>query len=90
MRSIFIVLSVFLCASVAAYGANSFIPKRFNTVTSHDDVYPYILNNTQANPNTQKKTGYTTNTVSASPIGKRNVVKRKTNARAATTNTYNN
>ena len=67
-------------------GAVNFIPKRFNTVTSHDDVYPYRLNNT--NPSNYKKTTISTNTInstSATPIGKRGVVKRTTNARAGTT-----
>ena len=66
-----------------AFGANSFIPKKFNTVTSHEDVYPYRLNNTK--PNT-KKTTSTANTTSIMPVGKRGVIKRTTNARAAAVN----
>ena len=89
MRKGLLILSAFLFASFGANAATTFMPKRFNTVTSHDDVYPYILNNAKTNPNAQKKINYSTNIVSASPIGKRKVVKRKTNARAATANVYN-
>ena len=70
-----------------AFAANGFIPKRFNTVTSHDDVYPYILNNANAKTNpTNKKTtsSNTINSISAAPVGKRGVMKRQTNARVAT------
>ena len=69
-----------------AFGANNFIPKKFNTVTSHNDVYPYRLNNAQINSNKITTSTNTINSTSAAPIGKRSVVKRKTNARAATTN----
>lgn len=70
-----------------AFGAANYIPKRFNTITSHDDVYPYRLNNTQQ---TTKKTSNTMNTTSVAPVGKRGIVKRTTNARAATTNINSN
>lgn len=87
-------LSFFLMSVIVAsncWAANNFIPKKFNTVTSHDDVYPYVLNNAKQNAT---KTTTSTNTISstsASPIGKRGVVKRVTNARAATNqNTYSN
>ena len=81
----FLLLSLFIAYDAVAVNAN-FIPKKFNTVTSHDDVYPYMLNN--AKPNSGKKTTSTTtiNSTSAAPIGKRGVVKRTTNARAATSN----
>ena len=69
-----------------ALAANNFIPKRFNTVTSHDDVYPYILNNAKVNTN-KKTSANTNNSVSPATFGKRNVVKRTNNARAATNNT---
>ena len=67
-----------------AFAANGFIPKRFNTVTSHDDVYPYILNNAQVNYNTNPTSSNMSNSTSSAPVGKRGVVRRKTNARAAT------
>jgi hypothetical protein len=66
-----------------AFAANSFMAKRFNTVSSHNDVYPYILNNTQINTNKKTTSMNTGNTTSSPVYGKRNVVKRKTNARAA-------
>jgi len=72
-----------------AFGANNFMPKRFNTVTSHDDVYPYILNNAKSNSNKTNTSTNTINATSVSPIGKRGVVKRTTNARAATNNNTN-
>lgn len=81
-----IYLFIILMIAPCAFGATNFIPKKFNTVTSHDDVYPYRLNNTQIS-NTNKKT-ISTNTINATsvaPVGKRGVVKRTTNARAATT-----
>ena len=78
-------LSVITATNVMA--ANNFIPKKFTTVTSHDDVYPYRLNNVkQANTNKKNISSTTAGTTSAAPIGKRNVVKRNTNARSATTN----
>ena len=69
-----------------AFGANNFIPKKFTTVTSHDDVYPYRLNNTKPSGLNKKTTSTNTiNANSSAPIGKRGVVKITTNARAATT-----
>ena len=80
-------ISVFIISLIVsnAFGANNFMPKRFNTVTSHDDVYPYMLNNTKTTNKANTSTN-TINSTSAAPIGKRGVVKRTTNARAATTN----
>ena len=81
-------MSFFIVCLLVAFDANAainFMPKKFKTVTSHEDVYPYILNNAQP---TNKKTTTSTNTintVSATPIGKRGTIKRTTNARAATT-----
>jgi hypothetical protein len=80
--SLIFVISLFVATDV--FAANGFIPKRFNTVTSHDDVYPYILNNAKVNTNTNPTSSNTSNATSSSPVGKRNVVRRKTNARAAT------
>ncbi len=85
-RFSFVLLSAVFISSAMA--ANNFIPKKFTTVTSHDDVYPYRLNNAGQKINTNKKniSTNTINSTSVAPMGKRNVVKRKTNARAATTN----
>lgn len=86
-------LSFFLVSMIfasTAFAANNFIPKKFTTVTSHNDVYPYRLNNTK--PSNTNKKNISTNTIgttSASPIGKRGVIKRQTNARAATTGNQN-
>lgn len=82
-KFIFLLSLIFISANAVA---NDFMPKRFNAITSHEDVYPYRLNN--ANPNAQKinTSSNTMNTVSSVPMGKRNVVKRKTRARVATTN----
>ena len=85
MRKGLFFLTIGLAFSVNAIAATNYIPKRFNTVTSHDDVYPYRLNNTQSNPtNTTTTSTSTANSVAAAPVGKRNVVKRQTRARAAT------
>ena len=68
-----------------AFAATNYIPKRFNTVTSHDDVYPYRLNNAQPNPSNKTTTSSSTaNSVASTSVGKRNVVKRQTRARSAT------
>lgn len=40
---------VLLFTAVDAYAVNNYIPKKFNTVTSYNDVYPYRLNNTKTN-----------------------------------------
>nr|MBQ0091630.1 hypothetical protein [Candidatus Enterousia merdequi] len=85
MRKVLIILSVFLFNYADVMAATKFAPKKFNTITSHNDVYPYLLNNTKTNVNKNTTTNSTGNAVSSAPIGKRNVVKRKSNARAATT-----
>ena len=90
MRKRLSFLLVSMIFASTAFAANNFIPKKFTTVTSHDDVYPYRLNNTK--PSNTNKKNISTNTIgttSASPIGKRGVVKRQTNARAATTGNQN-
>ena len=84
MRKGFIFLSLCLSFLTGAFAAGGYIPKKFNTVTSHDDVYPYRLNN--AKPNTTNKNSISSNTAnstSSTTVGKRNVIRRKTNARAA-------
>lgn len=90
-RLSFFLVSVFFVST--AFAANNFIPKKFTTVTSHDDVYPYRLNNTKpSNSNKKNISSNTFGSTSVAPIGKRGVVKRQTNARAATVNvnTYSN
>lgn len=85
----FLILALIFITSYA-FGATGFIPKKFNTVTSHEDVYPYRLNNAQVSSDKKITSNNTINANSSAPIGKRNVVRRKTNARAATTTTTNN
>ena len=53
------------------------MPKKFNTITSHNDVYPYVLNNTKTNANAKDLSATT---------DRRAVVPRSNVARA-TTNT---
>jgi hypothetical protein len=83
----FILLALFVASNSLA--ATNFMPKRFNTVTSHEDVYPYRLNNAKPNDGQKIISTNTINSNSAKPIGKRGVIKRKTNARAATTSNSN-
>ena len=54
MRKGFTFLSLYTALIFGAFAADNYIPKRFNTVTSHKDVYPYRLNNAQ--PSTSYKT----------------------------------
>ncbi len=61
-----------------AFAVNNYIPKKFNTVTSYDDVYPYRLNNTKTNTNA-KDISTTT--------ARRAVVPRSTKTARATANT---
>ena len=84
-RLSFFLLSLIVISNV--WAASNFIPKKFTTVTSHDDVYPYRLNNAKPTSNKTTTSTNTINSTSVTPIGKRNVVQRKTNARAATSNT---
>lgn len=79
----FLILALVFIAP-CAFGATGFIPKKFNTVTSHNDVYPYRLNNAQVKSDKKITSNNTINANSSAPIGKRNVVKRQTNARATT------
>jgi len=83
-KSILFFISMMFVAS-GVWAANNFMPKRFNTVTSHDDIVPYRLNNAQLKKNSTN----TINSTGTTQVGKRNVVKRKTNARAATTTNAN-
>lgn len=84
---LFLISIFFILPAVAE---SNFIPKKFTTVTSHDDVYPYRLNNAkQSNSNKKNTSSNTFGSTSAAPIGKRGVVKRNTNARATTSGTAN-
>ena len=51
MRKSFFVFIAIMIAATNVYAVNNYIPKKFNTVTSHDDMYPYVLNNTKTNTN---------------------------------------
>lgn len=84
MKKGFFIFATLLFMTHSVFAATGFIPKRFNTVTSHQDVYPYILNNAKINNNKNSTSSNTINSTSVAPIGKRTVAKRKTNARAAT------
>ena len=75
MKKGFFVFAFGLMLAFDAIAVNN-IPKRFNTVTSHNDVYPYVLNNT----NTKN-----TSAVSA----RRAVVPRSQKTARSVTNTQN-
>lgn len=103
MRKRIFVFIALLCGTFEASAVSNYIPKKFNTITSYDDVYPYRLNNTKTNTNAKDISAtttrravvprsnvalVTTNTVAAQP---RRVVQRSnTKARAATNNTAMN
>ncbi len=78
MRKGFLVFIALLFAVADAVAVNNYMPKKFNTITSHNDVYPYVLNNTKTNTNAKN--------ISAAS-NRRGVVPRTTNARAATNTT---
>lgn len=67
-----------LFTTVNAYAVNNYIPKKFNTVTSYNDVYPYRLNNTKTNTNAKD--------ISAA-ADRRSVVPRSNVARASSNTT---
>ena len=80
-KGIFIFLLSF-CACADSFAVNNFKPQKFNTITSHADVYPYVLNYAQS--------GTTANNISntGSVSARRAVVPRsKKIVRAASTNT---
>lgn len=99
-KGIFVFLLAFVtCADALA--VNNYIPKKFNTITSHDGVYPYVLNNTKTNTNARNISNAATarravvsrpqraatNTASANTSQTRRVVQRTNKtARAATNN----
>lgn len=84
MKNRFFFLTCLSLICVDALAATEYRQRTFNTITSHNDVYPYVLNNAKQNTNNSTVSG----TVSNATTGKRNVVQRKTNARVATTNSY--
>ncbi len=73
---------VFIACMLSVSGAmavNNYVPKKFNTVTSHGDVYPYVLNNTKTSTNAKD--------ISATTSSRRAVVPRSNAARATTITT---
>lgn len=74
-KGIFVFL-LSVCVSANSFAVGDYISRRFNTITSHNDTYPYVLNNTKAN--TQN-----TNTKNAASA-RRAVVQRPQTARATT------
>jgi len=77
---------MFACLFVIA--ANGAAPNRFINKTLYENIYPSTLNDNIQNKNStksNKKTSAMANSASMSPMGNRRVVKRTTNARAATT-----
>ena len=77
MKRRILIFIVSLLAVSDAMAVNNYVPKKFNTVTSHGDVYPYVLNNTKTSTNAKD--------ISASS-SRRAVVPRSNTART-TTNT---
>lgn len=72
-------ISIFLVAMFVvakAFAVDNYVPKKFNTVTSHNDIYPYRLNNTKTNTNAKD--------ISATTTARRAVVPRSNTARATT------
>ena len=72
--------------SNVAFAAGKYIPKQFSNMTSGSDLYPYSLSNKRQQNATVKKSNMH-GIGAGSPMqstGKRGVVKRPTNARAAT------
>lgn len=100
MKRIFFIFFAIITVIVEAGAVNNYVPKKFNTITSHNDVYPYRLNNTKTNTNTKETSSATTSrravvprsktaraTTSVQTQAQRRVVQRtNTNARVASTN----
>ena len=91
-------LSILTVANADAVNTN-YVPKKFNTVTSHDDVYPYRLNNTKTNTNARDisanlnrravvpRTGVSQPTQSLANQNTRRVVQRTNTSGARVANT---
>ena len=77
-KGIFIFYAFVLTLS-NAFAVDNYISKRFNTITSHSDVYPYVLNNTKTTDTAAKDTSVTS--------ARRAVVPRSTAARVQTKTT---
>jgi hypothetical protein len=69
MRKVIIVFATLILSVIDTMAAtNNYVQKKFNTVTSYNDVYPYVLNNTKTSTNAQ--------TISAKNTSRRSVVPR--------------
>lgn len=95
-KSIFFFMT-FLFAAVNAYAVNNYIPQKFNTVTSYNDIYPYRLNNTKTNTNAKDISAATdrravvprsnvARTASNTPTTQPRGVVQRSNTRAGTVN----
>ena len=71
-----------LFVAVDAYAVNNYIPKKFNTVTSYNDVYPYRLNNTKTNTDAKDISAATTRRAVV-PRSTTNAVRTATNTTSA-------
>ena len=104
MKKVIIVFATLILSVIDTMAAtNNYVQKKFNTVTSYNDVYPYVLNNTKTSTNAQnisaKNTSrrsvvprsramYTTTTATTATSQPRRVVQRSnTTARVATSTT---
>ena len=100
-KGIFFFITTALVAS-NAIAVNNYMPQKFNTVTSYNDVYPYRLNNTKTNtnakdisaatnrraviPRSTATTARATTNTSTTPQPRRVVQRSNTRVRAANTN----
>ena len=102
MKKGFFVFLAFVFYASNVMAATNYNSKKFNTITSHDDVYPYVLNNAKQNQNTKKTSSATTRravvprTQSAratnkttTPVQTRRVVQRKSNIARVANNSTN-
>ena len=75
MKKGFLFLVALVLTVSDAVAVNNSVPKKFDTITSHDGFYPYVLNN--------KKTGTNTKKTSTATTTRRAVVPRSNTARSA-------
>lgn len=85
----FLLVAIFSLPALCAQNANT--PNRFINKALYKNIYPSTLNNTRKNDNNKDTTSVKINSnmannTSMKNVGKRGVVKRKTNARVATNN----
>lgn len=83
--SFFVIITIW---ATCAFGASRNSPDRFINKSLYENIYPSTLNNSQNNTGmpiiqSAKQKKNTPSTTSSAPIGKRNISKRPTNARAA-------